>query len=240
MAYKIGVMMIGSLYWENNQARVNWRSSRLSKEQFDVFTPIRYGRLSKTRGSTYTMVFSRLCTRKSYGLGSAKVVTCKNTANNIDDIIEEAKYLWAAERNMNGINNRFWASWGSIGLLCNPNTLFPKNFFSKWSEITTNAGSYGKISHCKSEAPVLSKNGFFNLPWPTSTKNCQSLSHDIILATATDPTLDTKTKTYPRASKIAQAWKEDTENNDKYFWENRRNGIHTFQDNTIISFLKKA
>ena len=83
MTYRIGIMMIGSLYWDKDRTRVNWRKNRLSKEEFDVFAPIRYGRLSKKRGSTYTMVFSKLCARKNYGFGSAKVVTCKNAANNI-------------------------------------------------------------------------------------------------------------------------------------------------------------
>lgn len=231
-------MMIGSLYWDKKDVRINWRKSRLADEQFDVLAPIRYGRLSATRGNTYTMVFSRLCIRKSYGFGSAKVVTCKNKANNIEDIIEEAKFLWAAERNKDKMNNKFWASWGAIGLLCNPRTSFPANYFSNWTNITTNSDSYGNISHTKSETPVLSKGGFLKLPWPIIINQGKPLALDIILATATDPTLDINTGAYPKAKVIAEAWKKDNQRNDDYFWENRKHGIHTFQDKAIDNILK--
>ncbi len=230
--------MIGSLYWDKEKARVNWRKNRLADEQFDVLAPIRYGRLSQSRGNTYTMVFSKLCIRKSYGLGSAKVVTCKNDAKNIDDIIEEAKFFWAAERNQSKTNNKFWSSWGAIGLLCNPNSSFPTNYFSSWFQITSNSHSYGNISHTKSETPVLSKNGFLKLPWPIIKQNGQPLSLNIILATVPDPTLDVNSKAYPRVRVIAEAWKKDKQKNDNYFWANRKHRIHTFQDKAIINMLK--
>ncbi len=238
MAYKIGIMMIGSLYWDKNAVRLNWRKNRLAGKQFDVLAPIRYGRLSEKRGNTYTMVFSNLCIRKSYGLGSAKVITCKNNANNIEDIIEEAKFLWAAERKTDKTNNKFWASWGAIGLLCNPRTSFPANYFSKWTNITTNSDNYGNISHTKSETPVLNKCGFLILPWPIIIKQGKPLALDIILATATNPTLDINTGAYPKASVIAEAWKKDNQRNDNYFWENRKCRIHTFQDKTLGNILK--
>lgn len=231
--------MIGSLYWDKKDVRKNWRKNRLADEQFDVLAPIRYGRKSATRGNTYTMVFSKLCFRKSYGLRAAKVVTCKNKANNINEIIEEAKLLWASERNKDKKNNKFWAAWGSIGLLCNPRTSFPANYFSKWSDITTNSACYGNISHTKSETPVLNKIGFLKLPWPTIINQGKPLDLDILLATATDPTLDTETGAYPKAKVIAEAWEKDNQGNDNYFWENRKNGIHTFQDKIICNTLKQ-
>jgi hypothetical protein len=238
MAYKIGIMMIGSLYWERSDVRVNWRENRLADEQYAVLAPIRYGRLSETRGNTYTMVFSKLCARKSYGLGSAKVVTCKNNANNIEGIIEEAQLLWAAERNENNTNNKFWASWGSIGLLCNPRTTFPANYFSSWTNMTENSRHYGNVSHAKSETPVISKDGFLKLPWPVIKNQGKHLALDIVLATATDPTLDINTRAYPKTKVIAEAWKNDNGSNDNYFLKNRKYGIHTFQDKTISNMMK--
>ena len=238
MEFKIGIMMIGSLYWDEEKVRNDWRKNRLSDEQFDVFAPIRYGRRSEKRGNTYTMVFSKLCIRKSYGLGAAKVVTCKNKAHNIEEIIKEAEFLWVAERNSSKTNNKFWDNWGSIGLLCNPRTTFPKKYFSKWSEITASSNQYGNISHSKSEPPVLNQNGLLKLPWPTIIRQNKPLSLDIILATATDPTLNTETGAYPKARDIAEAWQNDTEGNDKYFRQNRENGISTFQDSLILNILK--
>ena len=231
--------MIGSLYWDPIDNRVTWRQERLKEEKFDVLVPIRYGRLSSSRGNTYTMVFSQLCERKNYGLGSAKVITCKNKATNIEDIIEEAKLLWAAERNQQKTNGKFWASWGSIGLLCNPNSRFSDNFFAVWSSITKNAHDYGNINHTKSEKPVLTKSGFLNISWPIIKNKDESLPLDIVLATATNPTIGTNNGRYPKAKIIAEAWKNDNQGNDNYFWENIRHGICTFQDETIANLLNE-
>lgn len=231
-------MIIGSLYWDKKDVRINWRNNRLTDEKFDVLAPIRYGRLSKSRGNTYTMVFSRLCIRKCYGLGCAKVVTCKNEMNNIENVIEEAKFLWAAESNTSQLKNNFCASWGAVGLLCNPKTSFPKDFFSNWTKITSSSNKYGKISHAKSEKPVLNKSGFLNIPWPILLDKGKPLPVDILLATATDPTLCMKSSGYPKAKEIAEAWKNDSQGHDEYFWNNIDNGIQTFQDKNIKKLLK--
>ena len=237
MAYKVGIMMIGSLYWDQSDVRAKWRESRLSDERFDVNVPIRYGRRSTSRGNTYTMVLSNLCAKKNYGLGSAKVVACKNTAHDIGDVVKEAQLLWAAERNSGKSNDEFWASWGSIGLLRNPRTVFSSDFFSKWSHITSSSNEYGKISHTKSETPIISKDGILKTRWPNTLSQSKGLSFDIVLATATNPTLDSNKKAYPRVRVIAEAWNNDTENNVNYFLENRNNGIHTFQDRAINKLL---
>jgi len=228
--------MVGSLYWDTSDIRTKWRKKRLKNIEFDVFVPIRYGRKSASRGNTYTMVFSQLCRRKDYGLGTAKVVACNNEATNIENIIEEAEHLWAVERNSSTTNGRFWANWGSVGLFCNPSTIFPANFFKRIGEITTESQQYGKLKRTKSEKPVLTKEGFFNLPWPKTYKKNQHLPFDIILATATNPTIENGR--YPTAKAIAEAWKKDKKGNDKYFWENRKRGIHTFQDEYIANLLK--
>lgn len=224
--------MVGSLYWDKSEIRKTWRKKRLNSKEFDVVVPIRYGRKSGSRDNTYTMVFSQLCRRKNYGQGTAKVIACKNEANNIESIIEEAEYLWAAERNSPTTNGRFWANWGAIGLFCNPSTSFPDNFFENLRKITTKSSGYGELERTKSEKPVLTEEGFFNLPWP----NNQHLPFDIILATATNPTIENGC--YPSSRAIAEAWKQDKNGNDKYFWENRKSGIHTFQDGAISNILK--
>lgn len=231
-------MMIGSLYWDTSDVRANWRQERLKDEKYDTLAPIRYGRLSSSRGNTYTMVFSQLCKRKNYGLGTAKVIACKNKATNINDIIEEAEFLWAAEINQKNTNGKYWSRWGSIGLLHNPNSIFPDNYFSKWSSVTESADDYGKINHAKSERSVLTNSGFLNISWPTCKNKYESLPFDIILATATNPTIGKENGHYPNAKMIASAWKNDNQGNDNYFWKNRENGIHTFQDETINNILE--
>ena len=55
----LGVLIIGSLYWDRACHRTNWRRDRLDQcRGRHVRAPIRYGRRSKTRGCSYTMVFS--------------------------------------------------------------------------------------------------------------------------------------------------------------------------------------
>lgn len=209
----------------------------MKNDEFHILVPIRYGRLSSSRGNTYTMVFSQLCKRKNYGLGVAKVVACKNETNSIGDLIEEAKLLWAAETNNESMNGRFWASWGSVGLLRNPNAEFPDNYFSKWSNTTKIAQDYGNIDHTKSEKSVLSKGGFFNLSWPSRKASDKHLPFDLILATATKPSIENSNGCYPNVRTIADAWRKDNQGNKEYFLENRKNGIRTFQDKKIMNLL---
>jgi hypothetical protein len=53
----IGVLTIGSLYWD--ERRKAWRDSRLNLgDSWNVPMRIRYGRLSTGRDNSYTMVFS--------------------------------------------------------------------------------------------------------------------------------------------------------------------------------------
>ncbi len=51
-----GILIIGSLMWDNDQ-RAAWRRSHLSvDDKVYVKSPIRYGRLSRTRGNIFTMI----------------------------------------------------------------------------------------------------------------------------------------------------------------------------------------
>src|SRR5690348_14469584 len=110
MGSRIGILIIGSLYWE--PSREAWRNERLSvEESYRVRAPIRYGRLSEKRGNTYTMVFSRTCPP-----GEAIAVRCKAEIEKPADLIAEAEHLWAAERN-DEPNQRISAGWGRVALL---------------------------------------------------------------------------------------------------------------------------
>jgi hypothetical protein len=62
MSIRAGVLILGSLYW-NNADREQWRRERLDIAAAQkVWLPIRYGRLSgEQRGHTHTMMLSRLC-----------------------------------------------------------------------------------------------------------------------------------------------------------------------------------
>src|SRR5947209_4925613 len=89
-----GVLIIGSLLWDAEKGRPAWRGARLDKASAQTVTaPIRYGRLSGSRGNSYTMVFSRLCPA-----GQAKLVPCSHTISTVQDLIAEAECLWKAEQ----------------------------------------------------------------------------------------------------------------------------------------------
>ena len=89
-----------------------------------VRVPIRYGRFSKGRQS-YTMVFSPTLDESRFG--HAIAIQCKS-----QDIVEEAKCLWAAE-SKKGSDCGVSASWGCVGLLPNPDsTKLPSKQFNRW------------------------------------------------------------------------------------------------------------
>jgi hypothetical protein len=89
-----GVLIIGSLFWDPDPVRVAWRDARLAMDSAETVTvPIRYGRLSSSRGKSYTMVFSRLCQP-----GQAKLLPCVQMISSLQDLIREAECLWKAEQ----------------------------------------------------------------------------------------------------------------------------------------------
>ena len=64
---RMGVLMIGSLYWSCHPVREQWRSERLVKDAIvRVKAPIRYGRRS-TLPRSYTMVFSEGLDHAQFG-----------------------------------------------------------------------------------------------------------------------------------------------------------------------------
>lgn len=241
MPFTVGILMIGSLFWDDNLNRTKWRATRLNLEKsYNVFVPIRYGRQSQSRGNTFTMVFSRLCLRRSHGLGTAKVVICKNNVENVAGLIKEAELLWAAERKKFQSNGKLSADWGCVSLLVNPNCQVPYDFLQGWKSRIQKEKLYGKIQHSNAERPIVTSDGLLYIPWPNTSENGLPVPIDLLLATATNPTFSGDPPAYPRARKVARAWKRDSNGHDKYFWRNRENGIFTHQDYFIEKILGKA
>lgn len=231
-----GILAIGSLFWSDHSSRTAWRASRLSMEsEVSVRVPIRYGRLSKS--GSYTMVFSLLCIRKSHGLGIGKAIPFINEVEGYSDLIREAEYLWAAEHNKEVPNHTISADWGCVALLVNPDSNIDNQVTDNWSNRIASEKSYPCISHTKTEHEAVSLTGFLKIDWPITVNN-RSLELDFLLATANDPSLDAVLGTYPRIREVASAWKHDTQDSANYFWNNRRNGIHTYQDDLILRYLQ--
>jgi hypothetical protein len=87
------------------------------------------------------------------------------------------------------------------------------------------------------------------MPWPRTITG-KSIELDVLLATATDPELLVPGQRYPSAVRIAAAWiadwKRKTRNGKaheaevKYFVQNRKHDICTFQDDEIRRHLLAA
>ena len=224
----LGVLIIGSLYWDNS-AREKWRRERLDLERRQyVRAPIRYGRRSEGRGCSYTMVLS--ASLREADFGTAIVVPCKSR-----DLIEEARSLWEAE---GGTRGAVSGTWGCVGLLINPDAGLPSKDRNRWSKFVERRPGYGRLAHATGEPRVADKAGLLQIDWPRLTDG-PPLMLDALLATATDPTLVDGTR-YPSASEVAEAW--DTpkgRENIRYFCDNRKNGIGTFQDADIEEHLRR-
>src|SRR3546814_18912957 len=90
---KCGILSIGSLYWDKENGRDDWRKRRLyTNASSPVRVPIYYGRKSASRGNTYTMTF-----RRNDPSGMAALVPCQREIETIEDLKDEVEALWKAE-----------------------------------------------------------------------------------------------------------------------------------------------
>jgi len=235
--YSVGVLLIGSLVWDGQKDRRRWRTKRLDLTSITyVKVPICYGRISSSRGYTYTMVFSEDLIRNSRKMGQGIVIKCRKEITNGRDLREEAEHLWAAEREDREPDGSISRKWGRIGLFVKPNTCNHEDVKRYWGMKVQNDKTYCRSSWSVAERKLIDNNGLFTIPWPKPT-NGEELSLDFILATATKP--DFENGKCPNAAKIARAWK-DNPKDACYFWNNIEWGIKTFQDKEIELYLRQS
>lgn len=237
---KVGVLIIGSLYWDPSHIRCRWREARLDcTGERKVRVPIRYGKIAKTRGNTYTMVFAMSCTEDSK-LGTAIVVPARAACCEPAHLVEEAELLWAGERNLESVCG-FYANWGKVCVLENPNGTISAPVLDAWTSRVKSAGKeYSSLPTATGEGAVLDPSGGRALfQWPTDDDTKQPLAgFDLLLMTATKP--DFLSSQYPTPKDIAKAWRDDKFRNVNYFFNNYHYGIKTFQDAEIIAALCEA
>jgi hypothetical protein len=129
---KGGVIIQGSLFWENEQNclpsdtkgkdRKVWRESYLQMtSEFPIPFPIRYGRSSSTRLCSYTMVASREYYEQNKN-GQAKVVPYITpfNENSLLGITNQIQQLAKVEGIWKESNRRFANDWGAITIWINP------------------------------------------------------------------------------------------------------------------------
>ena len=212
--FSLGVLIIGSLYWDCSSIREKWRRQRLDLDHKQYArVPIRYGRCSQSRGKSYTMVFSSGLDESDFG--RAIVIPCKS-----QDVVMEAKHLWDAERNGNG-DNDVSTGWGCVGLLLNPDSQVPNEQLNRWNKLVRDKPCYGQMKSAEGECMAVSRNGFLDIPWPKLVDDSPLRLH-ALLATATNPTI--VCGRYPSAREIGNAWLKLQGLEKKhicYFWNPR-------------------
>lgn len=228
---KIGVLMIGSLYWDPQ--REAWRRARLvDTDPLHVSAPIRYGRLSRTQ--TYTMVFSAGMKKERFGQAIARPF--RQWATTVDELLEEATHLWAAESNRER-TERISASWGCVALLPNPRRELPQGVLAGWKAYVTRKCRYPRLEHAEGEPAAVSESGILKISWPRLADGTD-LDFDALLGTATDPKIENGE--YPTDRVIAKAWTTPQgKRHISYFDNNVSRGITTEQDGEIKRWLER-
>jgi hypothetical protein len=234
---RLGILVIGSLFWDPSRPRCRWRQARFGcGDVRRVKVPIRYGKKSKKRKDTYTMIFAASCSVPDR-LGTGLVIPARAECCAPEHLIEEAEHLWAAERDTEAVGG-ICADWGKVMVKAKP-ALDPQNVaLQGWQgHIRSCGAAYTALPTASGEESILDyTTGLALLDWPTDVETGMSLvGFDLLLMTATKPTLNEGR--YPTAPQIAEAWRADLEGNVVYFHNNRHHGITTFEDAQIQALL---
>ena len=218
---RAGVLIIGSLLWDNgpDNSRQTWRREHLSDtERIFVKVPIQYGRKSRTRGNTYTMVF-----RKDGLLGQAVVIPCLSHITTVEELIRETIALWNAESSQDN-DERVGSYWGCVGVTFRDPEL-AAHLSQEWAVYFT--------KHAKRPVPPVDGKGILNIPWPKKADGYPLSEVQVLLATATQPE-----NMFPTPNQIADAWIHH--GYERYFFENIKHGIRTPHDDAIWKRIKTA
>ena len=232
---KIGILIIGSLFWDNGRGdvRKDWREDRLRiNEAIDVSAPIRYGRKSSSRGDTYTMVLSMKAQ-----LGRAKLVPCATAINDSKDLIDEAVHLWSAE-SQRVRNSEVSDTWGCVGLKIRDGVVCPDEIRAQWAQVAQDKAEHFNIRYADDELPLLNNSGIVQMAWPTKADGEPLLEVDALLVSTNQPTLTPRNQ-YADPYDIARAWLRCPKH-DHYFYKNKEYGIKTFEDDAILEEIWAA
>ena len=254
---KIGVIIIGSLFWESEDTlssgkgkqlseledwqdylfkqgkyRREWRDKSFKKEnanfkKISIDLPIRYAKISSSRRSTYTMVYSK---QEDNFIGKAIVLVYLYNINDFDGLCSLAKELSKAE----GIAKQekeipLTKNWGTIVLQYNPKKIESNNpILLRWKQIFKDKNNINSFKILLTDESSITNEGLLNFDW---LNNDELSDFDFLLTTSIVPCISE----YPSSKEIAD--KMLTNQYFDYFIENYNSGIRTFQDDEIIEFL---
>lgn len=210
-------LIIGSLLWDPNEVREEWRQARLDLPRLETVTaPIRYARRSTSRGNTFTMTFAPMGIQ-----GRAVAVPYRQETSAIDGLIEEARVLWHAEQPSRAAGP-IGADWGCVAAAFRSSD---DPLRSSWAEF-----------FCEMTKPIwpARKDGVLDIPWPTRVSNGNPYEADYLLATATLAAAQA-----PSSEQVADAWVNQNDGFEAYFFENVKHGIRTTDDVRIWERIKQ-
>ncbi len=240
---KGGVLIIGSLFWDNHQntylnVRENWRINHLQfNNRIHVKVPIRYGRTSgEGEKKVYTMVFSHSLAEGN-DWGTAFAVPFKLHIQNFQTLYQQVQYLSEAEgaKDMRVVKrDKEKTIWCIIGILFNPrfDAVQKKAILDAFRQKLDDEqmGDEYRRFCIAPERSILSAQGEILIPWLTAThpKSQPMVDHlDFIIATCPKQNIDA----YPAPALIKAAALKDSR---KYFYNNVACGITTFQDREVV------
>jgi hypothetical protein len=235
MDFKLGVIIVGSLLWDEKPIRQKWRLACIKDINSRISVPIkiRYGRQSESREHTYTIILSNQAdTQLGQGLIFESADLIKSFKNLEKQVfaLARAEGIWKEDDKEPKISK----NWGTVGLLLNP-SIDKKNkvnadfIRTRWTELHKQHSSGFKFSdyQIENEESVIDEDGFLNISW---TKEMDDF--DLLIATPTVP----KPKRSLTAREVAGAIRNKKYSD--YFDKNRNNQITTFQDEEITSLLR--
>lgn len=206
------VLIIGSLLWDCEGERSEWRERHLSVAEIQhVRLPIEYGRRSRSRENTFTMTFALDAPE-----GCAVLVPFASQIDTFADLLNEATALWKAENKALAAVGELGAQWGCVGLRFREPL---HDWLDAWSEAFR--------ANCTPAVFPVDCHGILDIPWPILT-NGNMANVDFVLATATR-----RESVRPTVEAVAEAWIQESETQMRYFFENVRHGIRTHADIAI-------
>lgn len=240
---KVGVLLMGSLYWEPTDIRTTWRSSHLRMDRGRrIPLPIRYGRTSIRRYRTYTMVYSPDLQPKQWGKGYF-VPLRTDPLSTTGELHEEMREMIRVERNIShrdfeklhdSVQITYDWSWGVLGYMLPGGGTDPETtgqIAHHWEENLSQEYSPAKYT-AEWDVPAIDVMGQLTIPPPSGLD-----SYDLVITVVTRPRVETGDRCYPTPDQIARRMYET--NCYTYFLQCLRYGITTFQDSEILTLLKE-
>jgi hypothetical protein len=193
----------------------------------------------------YTMTYSTECDSDFNKMGTAFLIELNKKfslekEDFIDELTKEVKALSKAEGIYNSEDNYFTTKWGMVSVLVNEESKMSEAIYELWQEKIdieeiTNPNYYKRFKQGE-ENSVVNQDGTLNIAEIKTVEGKEVFSdYDFILTSVTVPKSKNQPKKrengqYPTSSQIGEFAQIDLR---RYFQNNVKNGITTFQDAEI-------